>query len=171
MPQCKKGRGGYYPAPATSPNSQVSQMYITIPDSQSQSLFAQIRPNHMCPQRGEFKRRSRRLGYKCRCRNPRCSWECLRAWCRQESIILSYCCDKMCPPTRLRLRGNLTLRDGATPQDHKIARTKFRRAIDSHYLKIRCYSHITSHDDCHYDFVGHSEHEPRKSQMSAGVSV
>jgi hypothetical protein len=134
--------------------------------SHNQRTFAQDKPHHICQNRGEFKKRSTLLGYKCRCRDPRCSLECLKAWADQESWILELFWDDILTRSYRRYRGNLTMPKDAALNLHRTARAAFGQAISRYrsahrcIIMYRCYSDITSHNDCHYDLIMYSDLEP-----------
>lgn len=137
-------------------------MTAAVPvDITKQAKLTQERPHHICQNRGLYLQLSRECGYHKKCRDPRCSIECLKAYMEQENMLLQYFWQDRLPAGMRTFRGNLTPYPGASVADHREIRRAFLRKLaawareNGKVFRLRAYSDCTSHEDCHYDFVAY----------------
>jgi hypothetical protein len=127
----------------------------------------QERGNFRCQHRGYFEGKvSEEHGYRCKCRNPRCSFECKCAWAARESAIDAYFLTEKLPilmPTAKPYRGNLTMPKGASREAHRDAQAKFSRAVKAiekkigRVIRFRAVAHDTGKHERHYDYHAYAE--------------
>lgn len=124
--------------------------------------FGQDDPRWFCPHRhspiysgGSYPRR-----HRC----PRCSKQCHDAWAAKEYATVSCHLQRHLPAGCTVFRGHLHMPQTATVQDHADTRRRFMHALrclksrlkkkyTDLVLELRAYSHPTSPDAQHYDFL------------------
>lgn len=137
----------------------MSKANVDIIDN---SVFTQECPHHVCQNDGMMKRLARQCGYKRKCRDPRCSLACLKAWHEQEKALLLYLWQEKLPEGMRSYRGNLTMPPGATLDDHRKVRGAFLRTLKRHAeragieIRLRAYSDYIGPSDLHYDVVAYA---------------
>lgn len=130
--------------------------HVTIATPQQ---FAQQNPRYTCKRAGHFHRLSQSKGYKCKCRDPRCSLECNKAWSRKVSSCLSRHLLSLQDQGWRVFRGNLMMPKGSTPDDHGKAKASFLLSIKrwakrhDHTVELHGVLHVTGPQEAHWDIV------------------
>jgi hypothetical protein len=151
---------GQYPRKkaAVSYNSQSS---IGIQPGKVKTRFVQDYGRMYCQHAGLFALISEEHGFTCRCRNPRCSFECKRAWSEKESALDEFLLSKLPPGYRV-YRGSLKLPKDANADDHEEAKARFSRHINQTrkagaVLEFKAYAHDTDPYNRHWDYLLYSD--------------
>ena len=157
------------------------QDYISVSVSKSQVQFAQIKPLNYCRKCRSNIELSRNLigdgkiAYIIKCRDPRCSHECRIKWSRKQSSIINIFLRDDLPIGCRVYRGNLTMRRGATPNQHATAKKAFLRTMkrwtNRHncIFEIHATMHITDPNNAHWDIIAYSN--ASKTKLGKAVSA
>jgi hypothetical protein len=133
-----------------------------IPFPRPKTVFVQPDPCNYCQDAGLFNLISEQQGYRCKCRNPRCSYECRRAWAEREAWMLRWRF-KQLPQHYQQFRGCLKLAKDANADDHQRVLAYFNKQLAAARKKYGCtielvrYAHDTDPYNRHYDFVGYTD--------------
>lgn len=138
--------------------------------------LAQHQPALVCPNARLFVAMTDEAKRLKRCRSRRCSIECASAWASKLNLCLgvhlksivtpglltSYTISQLTTepiPELAAFRGHLTLPKGATPDDHRQAKSRFLRALNGArkksgaVIELHAVLDLTSPTEGHYDYL------------------
>jgi hypothetical protein len=137
-----------------------------------QYRYVQISPRFLCRNASRFQQISEVKGFRCKCRDPRCSIQCHANAAQKDAAIVARHLHDL-PAEYTAYRGNLTLDPGATPADHRRVKKAFLRSLNrwktrkSYTVEIMARTHATDSTNAHYDILAFTDapHKPFHSSM------
>ena len=123
------------------------------------SVFHQSRPRFVCKDWALHLILSEQVGYRVKCRDPRCSLSCYQHFRAKQAHILRRLFTHHLPSTMTCYRGHLRLHDNSSLVNHKHIVGKFFKRITQHAkrrhatIQVHATAHITGNSKMHYEVL------------------